>query len=313
MIGSVVCFLGLTSALPSKDIQNFIFADGALASVSDQLLSRKDISGVQVIYSWKTLEPSKGRYDFSKIEGDLNRINKHQKKLFVQVQDRFFTPTDRNIPDYLLSDPIYAGGLTKQADNPGEGLEEGSGWVAVQWNKNLRLRFQALLRALAKKFDGKIYGINLPESSADVDPKTDASGFEPKKYFEGELENLLLARTVFKKSFVVQYVNFWPGEWDNSRGFMAKTFEFAAKNGIGLGGPDIVPHKKAQMKNSYPFFNKYRGKLPLVAMAVQQPTLTYINTETSKPFTKEEILKFSKDYLGVDIIFWTTLSPWLKD
>jgi hypothetical protein len=308
-----VCFLGLTSALPSKDIQNFIFADGALASVSDQLLSRKDISGVQVIYSWKTLEPSKGRYDFSKIEGDLNRINKHQKKLFVQVQDRFFTPTDRNIPDYLLSDPIYAGGLTKQADNPGEGLEEGSGWVAVQWNKNLRLRFQALLRALAKKFDGKIYGINLPESSADVDPKTDASGFEPKKYFEGELENLLLARTVFKKSFVVQYVNFWPGEWDNSRGFMAKTFEFAAKNGIGLGGPDIVPHKKAQMKNSYPFFNKYRGKLPLVAMAVQQPTLTYINTETSKPFTKEEILKFSKDYLGVDIIFWTTLSPWLKD
>jgi hypothetical protein len=65
------------------------------------------------------------------------------------------------------------------------------------------------------------------------------------------------------------------------------------------------------MKNSYPFFNRYKGQLSLVAMAVQQPTLTYTNPETKKPFTHEEFVAFAEDYLGVNIIFWTTESPWL--
>ena len=67
------------------------------------------------------------------------------------------------------------------------------------------------------------------------------------------------------------YANFWPCEWNNDQKYMSRTFEFALAHGIGLGGPDIVPWRKAQMKNSYPFFNKYKGKLPLVAMAVQSP------------------------------------------
>ena len=45
--------------------------------------------------------------------------------------------------------------------------------------------------------------------------------------------------------------------------------------------------KKPQMKNSYPFFHQYKGRLSLVAMAVQAPTLTYTNPETGKPFTRE--------------------------
>jgi hypothetical protein len=67
------------------------------------------------------------------------------------------------------------------------------------------------------------------------------------------------------------------------------------------------------MKNSYPFFNRYKGKLSLVAMAIQQPTLTYLNPETKKPHTREEFLAFAENYLGVDIIFWTTESPWLQE
>lgn len=66
------------------------------------------------------------------------------------------------------------------------------------------------------------------------------------------------------------------------------------------------------MKNSYPFFNQYKSKLALVAMAVQEPTLTYKNPETGKPFSKEEFVQFAEDYLGADIIFWSTTSPgWL--
>lgn len=47
-------------------------------------------------------------------------------------------------------------------------------------------------------------------------------------------------------------------------------------------------------------------------MAVQEPTLTYKNPETGKPFIKAEFDRFAENYLGADIIFWSTASPWLK-
>jgi hypothetical protein len=212
-----------------------------------------------------------------------------------------------------MQEPIYGGGLVAQVDNAGENQPIGSGWVTQQWNPAVRERYQRLLKALADKFDGRVAGINLPESAIDIDIANDKTGFSCEKYFSAELENIAYARKVFAKSQVVQYVNFWPCEWDNNRKFMSRAFAFAQANRIGLGGPDIVPYKKAQMKNSYPFFNQYKGKLALVAMAVQEPTLTYTNPETKKPFSREEFVAFAQDYLGANIIFWTTASPWLQE
>lgn len=65
------------------------------------------------------------------------------------------------------------------------------------------------------------------------------------------------------------------------------------------------------MKNACPFFHHYKGKLPLVAMTVQEPTLTYKNPKTGRSFTREEFTRFATDYLGVDIIFWSASTPWL--
>jgi hypothetical protein len=175
----------------------------------------------------------------------------------------------------------------------------------------VRARFQKLLSALAQEFDGRAWGINLPESSADIDQKNDRTGFTCDGYFEATLENIAHARKVFRKSHVVQYANFWPCECEDERRYMSRTFEFAKLNGIGLGGPDIVPYKNAQMKNSYPFFNRYKGQLSLVAMAIQEPTLTYTNPETKKRFTRDEFVAFAEGYLGVDVIFWSATSPWL--
>ena len=65
------------------------------------------------------------------------------------------------------------------------------------------------------------------------------------------------------------------------------------------------------MKNSYPFFHRHKDALPLIAMAIQEPTLTYTNPETDEKFTREEFVDFARDYLGVDIIFWSLDAPWL--
>lgn len=299
--------------LKSQTPQNYIYtSSGDLHSI-EKMITRKDIGGVQIVYNWKSLEPEKDVYDFSGIEKDLNYLTQLDRKLFIQLQDRFFERQARYVPDYILKDKEYNGGLVPQYDNPGENQPIGNGWVTQQWNPEVRKRFQKLIGELAKKFDGKIQGINLPETAIDLNIKKDKTGFSCDAYFQAELENLKFTRSVFEKSYVLQYVNFFPCEWENDYQYMSRLFEFAEKNNIGLGGPDIVPGKNAQMKNSYPFFNQYKGKLSLVAMAVQEPTLTYKNPKTKKPFTKDEFVNYAQNYLGVNIIFWSVESPWLNN
>lgn len=292
--------------------RNYLFTDSDELPHLAPVLVRPDIGGAQIVYSWKSLEPARDQYDFTQIDEDLRYLDGLNRRLFIQIQDRFFEIEHRNVPLYLQTEPLYGGGLVSQVDNPGENKPIGHGWATQQWNPAVRERFQRLLAALAKRFDGRVEGINLPESSIDIDIERDKTGFTCEKYFAAELENVAFARKAFVKSHVVQYVNFWPCEWNNDQKFMSRAFEFAHANGIGLGGPDIVPFKQGQMKNSYPFFHEYKGKLSLVAMAVQEPTLTYTNPRTKKPFTREELVAFAQDYLGVNIIFWTTASPWLK-
>jgi len=291
---------------------NFLYVGAGELERHRPLLRRPDIAGVQVVYSWKALETAPGVFDFSAIEADLRVMETLNKKMFVQIQDRFFEPGARHVPRYLLEDPRYGGGLVPQFDNPGENKPPTIGWVAQQWNPAVRERYQNLLKALASRFDGQVYGVNLPETAIDIDAKADRSGFSCDRYFEAEMENLAVARQAFKKSFVVQYVNFWPCEWDNSHNYMGRLFAYAADHGIGLGGPDIVPGRKGQMKNSYPFFNRYKGRLAMVAMAVQEPTLTYTNPATRRPFTRTEFSEYAMNYLGAGIIFWSPQSPWLK-
>lgn len=291
---------------------NYLYTSSGELGGLEAIVKRPDIAGAQVVYNWRGLEPEMGEYDFSAIERDLALTDALGKKLFIQIQDRFFSPEARNIPDYLLTEPQYGGGLVPQIDNPGEAKAESYGWTTMQWNENVRSRYQALLKALAARFDGKVFGVNLPETAIDIDMKGDRTGFSCDAYFAAELENLGVARAAFSQSHVVQYVNFWPCEWENDHDYMGRLFALADEKGIGLGGPDIVPYRKGQMKNSYPFFNQYKDKLSFVGMAVQEPTLTYTNPNTGKPFTKAEFIAFATDYLGADAVFWSAQTPWLR-
>ncbi|KAF9979379.1 hypothetical protein BGZ75_009766 [Mortierella antarctica] len=286
-----------TSAAANKNKMEFVTADDVKLSNISQIIQRQDIQGAQVMYDWKSLEPSKDVYDFSEIKKDLEFLN--GKKLFVQVQDRFFDPKLRLIPQYLLDDPLYEGGLERQTDSePGS---EG-GWTTKQWVPAVRQRFQALLLAMAMELDGKVFGVNLPETSIGVN-MTNATC---DQYFDAEMETALYGRSIFKRSIFVQYINFWPCEDSNSRNYMGRSFKMAVEHGFGVGGPDVRPWKPFQMANSYKFFNQYRKDLSTIAMAVQHPDLRFKNETTGVPFTRNEFRRFAVDYLGANMIFWTS-------
>ena len=301
------------SARPVQPLRHFVYLGQDELDAALPILDRPDIAGAEIIYVWRNLEPRRGVYDFSMIEHDLALARAHGKALFVEVLDRFFTPEARYLPQYLLDGPEDGGGLARQFDDHVRGRPPvPQGWVARQWDPELRARFQALLAALAARFDGRIMGLVLTETAATLDPAAPPADFDCDSYFAAEEENALFARRAFRRSQIVQYVNFWPCGWANARGYMARFFAFAAAHGIGVGGPDIVPYRPGQMRNSYPFIRAYRDRVPLVAMAIQEPTLDYLNPATGRPFTREEFERFAVDYLGVDIIFWTKDAPWLR-
>lgn len=83
-----------------------------------------------------------------------------------------------------------------------------TGWVAAQWNSAVRARFQALLAALAERFDGRLFAVNLPKTSVDLDTRKDNAGFTCDAYFEVEMDNLVAVRRAFQRARVVRYVNF---------------------------------------------------------------------------------------------------------
>lgn len=316
LLQTLACMAGLLiagAAQAQSNPRDFVFIGGDSVSAHREFLGRPGIEGMQVIYTWRSLEPEPGVYDFSAIEADLAELEANGMDLFAQIQDRFFLPEARHVPDYILDDPQYGGGLARQYDYAGEGALIGQGWAAMQWNPAVRARFQVLLRALGERFDGRLYGVNLPESSFDpMETEGAQDGFTCDGYFAGTLENMAALRAAFRTTLVVQYINFWPCEWNNDHGYMERAFAFAVEHRIGVGGPDIVPWRQGQMVNSYPFFHRYSTDLPVVAMAVQEPTLTYTNPETGRPFSRDEFVTFGRDFLGVDVIFWSAEAPWLN-
>jgi hypothetical protein len=311
---ALLCFISLNSFAVTKNNlpQLFLFLGGDEASSYEKKLKKTCVRGAQIIYSWKQLEPKKGMYDFSKIEKDLIFLGKIHEKLFIQLQDRSFEPNIFNVPDYIRDDEIYHGGVAMQYDYPGEGKPITSGWVARVWDPAVRERFNLLVQKLATEFDGRIYGINLPETAVDFDMNNPPQGFTPDNYFYAELKNIRTLRKAFHKSIVVQYVNFFPGEWNNDHQYMSRLFSYSMNNHIGLGGPDVAPYRAAQMKNSYPFFYKFKIGM-FTSMAIQEPDYTYINPKTGEPYKFSEFYNFTKNYLGAALLFWNIQEPFFSN
>ncbi|KAF9920212.1 hypothetical protein BGZ67_001434, partial [Mortierella alpina] len=217
---------------------------------------------------------------------------------------RFDVPGNksRRIPNYLLVEPEYEGGLYMQVNRY---THLPDGWQTKHWVPAVRGRFQDLLSALAQQLDGRIFGINLPETAFDYDgtlPQSICDG-----YFEGQMENLNHASSVFKKTMVIQYMNFWPCEAPGNQPYMKQAFaEAVSKKTFGLGGPDVRPWAEKQLRSSYHFFNENRHNMSHVAMAVQTPDLDFPNPRTNRTNSIDEFKSFSEDYLGADIIFWTS-------
>ena len=322
----LILTLGIIAASPwptvaqnqgEKPIHHYVFFGGDWDGIKNAktFLENPNIEGAQVIYTWRLLERGKDEYNFAPIRENLELLEAHGKKLWIQLQDVSFSESRINVPQYLLTDSIYHGGAAKQYNIPGDDDSKAvlSGWVARRWDPAVQERFHKLLFALGKEFDGRIAGINLPETSLvfGTSGHLFPAGFSHDAYRRSIIVNMKALKLAFPRSVAMQYANFMPGEWrpTNDKGYLRDVYNAARAAGVGVGGPDLMPYREGQLKSSYPLIHEVANSIP-TGIAVQDGNLAEINPKTGKPVSVNELLDFAMNYLRVDYIFWGMEEPY---
>ena len=314
-------YLEATCPIRDNKIKHFVyFARDRELIHNHPFLKITRFTGAQIMYSWKQLEPHKGQYDFKDILDDYEYLLSHGKKLFIQLQDATFNPEYIGVPTYLLNNE-YDGGAVYQYNDNGEP----EGWVAKRWNAKVQNRFALLLEALGKEFDGKIEGINLQETAIGMSQNNDSS-YSPELYAKSVKINMLSLKEAFEKSTTIQYANFMPGEWlpweDN--GYLRSIYKYGEKIGVGLGGPDLMIQRKAQLNHALALMHEGEYTVPL-GIAVQDGN--YIaktgadrdyNEHLDKGLNQRKnivpiLFEFAKDFLKVNYMFWVNQEPYFSE
>jgi hypothetical protein len=314
--------LASSTAQTTHDVsapENFIYFGLERSRISEAgFLETESIVGAQLKYRWQELEPERDRYDLQPILQDLAFLEQRGKKLFVQLQDVSFEEAIVNVPDYLRNDPAFGGGVARQYsfEDDEETVPIAEGWVARRWDPAVRARFIQLLQVLAQELDGRIEGLSFPETSIEFGEggELHPPGFTYESYFEGVKILMTAAREAFLQSHVIQYANFMPGEWlpGNDHGYLRGVYEHADRIGAGVGGPDLLPHRRWQQIHSYALIAD-RSPNTVAGVAVQWGNLEDRNPTTGERVTVGELYRFAQDRLRLDYLFWGTQEPYYSD
>lgn len=312
----------LTIALPpscgtadrGRDVapHNYVFFRRDHGRIADtSFLSDPNIVGAQLTYTWRELETAPDRYEFAGIRARLAFLRQRGKRLFIQLQDVSFS--ERSVtPDYLTTDTAYHGGIARKYESVAGERARFDGWVARRWDPAVRGRMTKLLTALAREFDGAIEGVVLAETSIGFDdPALAPPDFSAEGYAAGIRDLLTAARGAFQRSCVVIYANFMPGEWrpSDDRGFLRSVHAHAAAIGVGVGGPDVLPHRPFQRSHSLALIEE-RPPGVIAAMAVQDGNLADRDRSTGQRISVGELYDFAVTRLRLDYLFWGTEEPY---
>jgi len=250
------------------------------------------VRGINKRYTWHSLEPALGEYDFSQIESDLAVAASQGLQLVVMVEDKSFRNDPPPTPEYLWGEQYTR-------------LTRNNGYTAVRYDPYVIERFSALLAALGERFDShpNLEGVALQESALGfVQSIQEETGYTPERYRDALIEIVQNAADSFPTSQVFWYMNFLSGK----QAYLADVAEAVAPAGVLMGGPDILPDDHALQKHVYPLYDQFKGKIRLFCSA-QNNSYHHEHKDTSYPtpyWTPTEIFEFARDRLGTEYIFW---------
>jgi hypothetical protein len=202
------------------------------------------------------------------------------------VEDKSFDGTSP-APDYLAAKTL--------PNIPG-------GYSVVRWDPWVRVRYQALMKALGTAFDKHpgLEAIALQESAPGfTDAQYTQTNYTPELYRDSLIELLTTMKRSLPTSQVFWYMNFLP----KGQSYIASVANAVAPLGVSMGGPDILPESASLVSKVYPFYDQFQGKMTLFCSA-QFDSYEHVKSSTGKYYTPQEIFAFARDDLHVSYVLW---------
>jgi hypothetical protein len=242
--------------------------------------------GIEKRYTWRSLEPTPGCYDFREVVRDLMWCSERGLQLVVYVEDKTFT--DENpAPDYL------SGYSVRNTAKPSPGF------TMIRWNPYVIERQQRLFDRLGQYFDNypSLEGVAVEETALGLSDATLlANGYTPEAYRDSYIDHIWHAATAFPTSNFFWHMNFMSQNTDGSYLSQIVT-ECAELGNLIMGGPDVLPNNAALLKRAYPLYEKH--ELDVSMMCQVSP-----GSMNDPGLTAQAAFEFARDSLHVDHLFW---------
>jgi hypothetical protein len=239
--------------------------------------------GIEKRYTWRSLEPIRGRYDFTEIVRDLMWCTNAGLQLVAYIEDKTFTD-EVPVPDYLshLCPRNRQGGFT-----------------AIRWNEYVIERQQALVSRLGQYLDSfdALEGIALEETAPGLDDAwLKAFLYTPEAYRDSYMSHIEHASWALPTSLFFWHMNFMPGSVDGA--YLSEIVTATREWGnLIMGGPDVLPANKALLARAYPLYERHQNDVPMFCQvspgSMNEPGLT-----------AQAALEFARDSLHVEYLFW---------
>jgi hypothetical protein len=247
------------------------------------------MAGMVRRYTWRSIEPTQGVYDFSVIKSDLAWAVANGTQLVVIIKYK----TD----DGTKAGPAYLDSY--------EYSNKIGGYTLGLWVPLVVTRYNALIKALGAQVDSNrnFEGVGNQESALSLDAATLKSlGYTPEKYRDA-LINMLSAATVsLPTSRVFWFMNFLTG----NQSYLGTIAAAVAPLGVVMGGPDDWPDNQSLETNAYPYYTQFAGKMPLFIQVegsnYAQPHKT--SGYATRDWTMLELYNFALTKLHVNYMFW---------
>lgn len=258
----------------------------------DELGREPAIKGVQVRIWWYELERSKGKYDFSKIDAYLSKLKAQPtaKRLVVRIMDRAFSTNsrDRIVPDYLLSESQYNGGVVKTKN----------GFAPRLWEKPVMDRLIALYQALGTRYDAD----NVFEGLQSGETTLGFNGSKPSGYSVTALAQQYKRFAAEARKTMPRTNLFFATNWLGPDEVMSSLVQSFIGPATGVGGPNTQPGNPTQGQSVWigKMGADFRGILA-ISSSVESTELGGSHGD----FTPKQIYDFAYNTLRVSHLFWS--------
>ncbi len=244
-------------------------------------------------YTWRSLEPSQGVYQFSEIKSDLAWAAAHGIHLVVMIEDRTFK-IEKAGPAYL---------------DKYDQRNRAGGYTMIRWNPTVQTRWMALVKALGAQIDSNknFEGIATQETSIGLDAtQLKTFAYTPEKYRDSYITILTSAAKSLPTSRVFWYMNFLLG----GQQYIGNIAAAVAPLGVLMGGPDVWPDNKSLQSKVYPFYTQFYKRMPLFGqvedLCYAEPHMT--SGFSTKYWTMTELFNYARTKMHVSYMFWVRIT-----